>query len=179
MHEILADVRGVLREAEADERRLEPYGRLAWEIEGRAHRLIVCDEDRVRAHEALCVVGFFGLQRSNVDPTPLEEANMEVVKEFEKYPGILSYSSMELPGRQWANVVLHERPGDAEAWRSSRVHAEAVHRLAPVHYQCVRIHNAMLSSPLFASPEIGVKRTKYFDYSGDGEWRAERTFRVT
>jgi hypothetical protein len=175
MHLMLSDVRGVLREADAKAEPIEPLTRFAWRIDDQSHRLVVCNERRLREHQKLCIVGFFGLRRTDLDITPLDEANTTVVAEFPNYPGILSYGSMELTAGQWGNVVLHEEPMDAERWRESEVHAGAVEELSPIHYVCVRIHNARLTAGLFSDPAITIERTKYFDYSGESEWRAVRT----
>ncbi len=119
-------------------------------------------------------MGFFGERVTDVDPAPLEEANTEIVAEFTKYPGILSYSSVELPDGKWANLVLHDDPVDREYWRRSELHAEAVRVLSPVHYRNVRIHNAELTDALTDSPNFILERTKYYDFEGGVEWRAQR-----
>ena len=99
-----------------------------------------------------------------------------MVEEFPDYPGVLSYSSLEIAKGRWANLVLHEEPETAEHWRESRVHAEAVERLSPIHYRNVRIHNARITDALSGDPDITIVATKYYDYeSGDG-WRAVRRF---
>lgn len=175
MHVMLDDLRDVLAEAAEEDRPVPPMSRFAWKVSGRTHRLIVCNEGRLRSHRGLSAVGFFGLRRTDLDIGPLEAANTSVVAEFPDYPGILSYSSMELGEGQWGNVVLHEEPEDAERWRGSEIHAKAVAELSPIHYVCVRIHNAMLTDGLFADPQVTIKRTKYYDYSGEEEWQAVRT----
>ncbi len=172
--ELLADVRGVLREADAGIRTVEPYQRMHWKVDGLTHRLIICDEPKLRFRDETCVVGFFGLRRTDVDPAPLEEANAALVAEFPEYPGILSYSSVELPGGHWANLVLHDDPVDREYWRRSERHQNAVATLSPLHYRNVRIHNARLTDGLTDSPKIIVERTKYYDFEGGVEWRAQR-----
>ncbi len=172
--EILADVRGVLREVDAGTRSVEPYDKLSWKVDGLTHRLIICDESRLRYRDRTCAVGFFGERVTDVDPAPLEEANTEIVAEFTKYPGILSYSSVELPDGKWANLVLHDDPVDREYWRRSELHAEAVRVLSPVHYRNVRIHNAELTDALTDSPNFILERTKYYDFEGGVEWRAQR-----
>jgi hypothetical protein len=172
--ELLADVRGVLREIDAGIRMIEPYQRLAWRVDGLTHRLIICDEPKLRFRDRTCAVGFFGERTKGIDPGPLEEANTAIVAEFDDYPGILSYSSVELAGGRWANLVLHDDPVDREYWRQSELHAEAVRDLSPVHYRNVRIHNAELTDALTDSPNFVLERTKYYDFEGGSEWRAQR-----
>lgn len=172
--ELLADVRSVLREVDAGIRAIEPYEGLAWRVDGLNHRLIICDEPKLRFRERTCVVGFFGERRDDLDPGPLEQANSEIVAEFSKYPGILSYSSVEIAGGRWANLVLHDDPVDRQYWRGSERHAQAVEMLSPVYYRNVRIHNAELTDGLTDSPRLVVEKTKYFDFEDGSEWRAER-----
>ena len=172
--ELLADVRSVLHEAKEGRRTIEPYQRLAWNVDGLAHRLIICNEQKLRFREKTCAVGFFGERRTDIDSAPLEEANTAIVAEFTHYPGILSYSSVELAKGRWANLVLHDDPIDREYWRGSQLHAEAVRLLSPVHYRNVRIHNAELTDALTEDPKLTLERTKYYDFDGGVEWRAER-----
>ncbi|HEX6221211.1 MAG TPA: hypothetical protein VF115_08970 [Acidimicrobiia bacterium] len=174
LHSILADVRQVVVEVEEGIREIAPFQKLAWRAGGLTHRLLLCDVERVAAHLGLCVVGFFGQRREDVDIWPLEEANTEIVAEFIDYPGILAYASLELAEGHWANMVLHDDPTDTSFWRQSQMHARAVETLSPRHYHNVRIHNGRLTSGIFDRPSIEIYRTKYFDYSGPVEWRAER-----
>lgn len=174
LHSILSDVRSVVVEVEEGVREVAPYQRLAWKVNGLTHRLLICDVDRLRAHPGLCVVGFFAERRTEIDIWPLEKANSEIVTEFADYPGILSYCSVELENEHWGNLVLHDDPVDTDFWRKSRMHQRAVETLSPQHYYNVRIHNGRLTSSLFDRPRIRIHKTKYFDYSGTGEWRAER-----
>jgi len=179
LHSVLADVRSVVVEVEEGSTKLEPYQKLAWRVGGMTHRLLICDVERIQAHQSLCVVGFFAERRTEVDIWPLEDANSEIVNEFSKYPGILSYGSLELPNGHWANMVLHDDPIDTQFWRTSEMHSRAVETLSPRHYFNVRIHNGRLTSGLFNRPEIVIERTKYFDYTGPSQWRAERTLVAT
>jgi hypothetical protein len=174
LHGILADVRSVLVEVEEGARVLEPYQKLAWRVGGLTHRLLICDVERLRFHSGPQVVGFFGDRRPNIDVWPLEDANNEIVSEFPKYPGILAYASVEIPDGHWANLVLHDDPVDVQFWRTSEMHAKAADSLSPQHYFNVRIHNGFLTSGLFERPQIVIRKTKYFDYSGPEFWRAER-----
>lgn len=175
LHELLVDVRTLLEEAAEGTRTIVPYRTVGWRAsDGFARRHVVCTEERLRSHPGLCVVGFFGERRTDLDIAPLEEANAAVVREFSKYPGITSYSSMELPGGHWANMVLHDDPVDTEYWRQSTLHADAVRRLARVHYRNVRIHNARLTVPVLDDPTVTILRTKYYDYTDEPEWRAVR-----
>ena len=174
LHSILGDVRQIVVEVEEGIREVAPYQKLAWRVGGLTHRLLLCDVERVRAHQGLYVVGFFAERREDIDVWPLEEANSEIVSEFVKYPGILAYASVELANGRWANMVLHDDPVDTSFWRQSQMHARAVETLSPRHYFNVRIHNGRLTAGIFERPSIEIHRTKYFDYSGAVEWRAER-----
>jgi hypothetical protein len=174
--QLLLDLRTLVEDAVAGVRAIIRYGPLEWTVEGRLHRHIVCTEERLRSHPGLCVVGFFGERQVDLDSTPLEEANSALVAEFRNYPGITSYSSLELPSSQWANLVLHDDPVDRDYWRRSELHAEAVRALSPVHYRSVRIHNARLTAPVPENPSIVPTVTRYFDFSGGSYWQGLRSF---
>ena len=102
------------------------------------------------------------------------EANSAIVAQFRNFPGILSYSSIELPNGYWANMVLHDDPVDREYWSRGALHAQAARTLGPIHYRTVRIHNARLTAPVMEQPNFALMKIKYWDYSGEFEWTAER-----
>jgi len=171
---ILDDLVRVLSEADLANTKLVPHERIVWQKEGLTRRLLVCDEDRLRDHQDACVVGFFGERRTDMDIGPLEEANSAIVAQFRNFPGILSYSSIELPNGYWANMVLHDDPVDREYWSRGALHAQAARTLGPIHYRTVRIHNARLTAGVLEQPSFAVKTIKYWDYSEETEWVAER-----
>ena len=171
---MIDELRGLLTEAAAGVRTITPYKHLAWREGGFAHRLVVCKQERLLGPKMVCAVGFFAEPISDVDIRPLERANVKVVGEFDQYPGILSYSSVELPRRHWGNLVLHDEPEVADRWRAGQVHAKAVDELSSVHYRNVRIHNARLPEGLYGDAPLGIEKTKYFDYASDDGWTAVR-----
>lgn len=153
----------------------EPYKPIEWIVHGRKRRTIVCDPLALdSAGIDISVVGFFGERNGERDGTALEEANAEIVLEFRNYPGILSYSSMELHDGNWANLVLHDKPDTREYWRAGRRHAEAAEKLSPLYYRTVRIHNGVLPQGLRGGQEIRIDSTKYWDFNGPKVWRAIR-----
>lgn len=152
-----------------------PYRPLEWRVGGLRRRAIVCDPGFLRsASDDLSVVGFFGERNMERDGAALEEANADMVLEFRNYPGILSYSSLELKDGNWANLVLHDKPDTREYWRASRRHAMAAEKLSPLYYRTVRIHNGVLPAGLYGGRPIEIQRTKYWDFSPPSPWRAVR-----
>jgi len=174
LHGMLDDLVRILGEADMGIQEIEPHQRVAWQQDGLARRLLICDEARLRAHQDACVVGFFGERRTEMEIGPLEEANSAIVAQFRNFPGILSYSSIELSNGRWANMVLHDDPVDREYWSRGALHAQAARTLGPMHYRTVRIHNARLSASVMEQPAFLVKKIKYWDYSAEPEWVAER-----
>lgn len=160
---------------DADRLPIEPYAPVEWQVNGLARRVVVCDLEVLTAkHGELCFVGFFGERHMDRSAEPLERANGELVLEFRNYPGILSYSSMELFDCNWANLVVHDLPRAREYWRSSKRHVEAAERLSPEFYQTVRIHNGTIPGGLDGGGDTVIQTTKYWDYRKSRVWRAVR-----
>ena len=174
MHWMLASLRWSLFEAEAGNSQLKVYQPLEWIEDGLRRRMVVCDLERLRIEHDVWAVGFFGERRPDRDCSPLDEVNADIVLEFRDYPGILSYSSMEFPNGNWANLVLHDPPETREQWRSSERHARAANELSPLYYTTVRIHNGFLPNGIIGSQPILITSTKYWDYSRGSVWRATR-----
>jgi hypothetical protein len=174
LDEILCDVVTALRRAEDVDDGFTANKPMVWKENDLARRLIICNERRLRAHPGPHVVGFFGERKMDVDVGPLEAANTAIVAQFKDYPGIFSYSSIELPNHYWANLVLHDQPVDKEYWRRGELHAKAARELSPLHYETVRIHSARLTAPILENPGFELLKTKYWDYSENPVWAAER-----
>ena len=151
-----------------------PFVLEAREADGRAHRTIVCNGARLQDGEDVAWVGFFGVKRPDVDATPLHARDDELIREFPAHPGILSYSSLEVGGGDWGNLILLAGDGAREHWRTSERHAHAVRELAPRHYTDVRLHVGALAGGVRAGAEPILRLTRYFDYRDAVTWRAER-----
>jgi len=177
--EMIADLVRFLHESDLGVRSIKRHERISWVVGGLARRAMFCNVSKLRAHLGPCAVGFFGERRTALDMGPLEGANSAIVAQFVDYPGILSYSSVELPNGYWANLVLHDDPVDTRYWSRGELHAQAARTLSPLHYRNVRIHNARLTDRLEGSPGFDLLRTKYWDYEGTDGWSAVRELVAT
>jgi hypothetical protein len=171
---MLEDLRGLLVRVATGKVTLVPFGAIEWVVHDLKRRVVICDAMSLHNRRSAQLVGFFGERHPEQDGTPLEEANFEIVLEFQKYPGILSYSSMELADGNWANLVLHNVAEDRETWRASEAHARAARELSPLYYRTVRIHNGVLPDGVMGNRSIVVERTKYWDYGSSTVWHAVR-----
>jgi hypothetical protein len=138
------------------------------------HRVIVCDDGALRAEPRPAIVGFFAEKRVGPDHARLTEVDDELVREFPRHPGILSYSSIELPDGNWGNMIVLRSTDDGDRWREGDRHAWAARELAPAHYTVVRLHHGVIPGGILSGREPLLTRTRYFDYHGESPWRAER-----
>jgi hypothetical protein len=171
---MLEDLRALLARLAIGAIAVIPYQSNEWLVHGLKRRVIVANAMGLHNRRTICVVGFFGERHMEQDHAPLEEANAEIVLEFRNFPGILSYSSMELPDGNWANLVLHDIPEVREYWRASERHARAAQELSPKYYRTVRIHNGILPGGIMSGRTIAIERTKYWDYRNPKVWHAVR-----
>ena len=171
---LLQDLRVLVRQAEAGDTELRPYQTITWDVHGLRRRTVICDPVSLRRRSDVRIVGFFGDRRSSDDAREVDAFEIDVIGEFRQYPGILSYSSVELIDNQWANLVVHNNPDDREDWRHSAVHIQAAQELAPRVYHSVRIHNGYISGGPIGSGTVVIKTTKYFEYDCDPTWHAIR-----
>lgn len=172
---MLQDLRSLLRANDAGKAELIAHEPKFWEVHGMRRRTVVCEPEKVRGRTRVCVVGFFGERRDPEGERPLDELEVDLLREFRNYPGILSYSSIELANDYWTNLVVHRVPDDTEAWRENSAHAHAV-AVSPELYDSVRIHNGHLIDGVASNQAIVVDRTKYWDYRADPVWHAVREF---
>lgn len=175
LNHLLEDLRALLRQAMASETVLRPYQVLTWHENGLTRRVVMCDPDALVEDPEVLIVGFLGNRRSTDEANLIDEFDFDVISEFRQYPGILSYSSMELIPNQWANLVVHREVADREAWRRSAIHIEAAEDLSPRVFHSVRIHNGRVHGGVVGDGRARVEITKYWDYDSDPLWHAIRT----
>ena len=172
---MLQDLRTLVRSHAAGKTPLEDHAATVWAVHGLHRRTVVCDLAKVRAGDRVCIVGFFGNRRSELPYESLDQIDAGLLDEFRHYPGILSYSSVELADDYWANLVVHAEPDDREVWRTSKPHENAV-EMSPVLYHDVRIYNGHLPGGVAGNRAIEIDSVKYWDYETDPTWRAMREF---
>lgn len=172
---LLQDLRGLLRSDDAGKIDVVAHEPILWNVHGLRRRTVVCDPELIRLLDRVHIVGFFAHRRDDIDYRSLDSLELDLLLEFRRFPGILSYSSMELANEFWANLVVHTEPDDTEAWRTSTAHTHAVD-VSPDLYASIRIHNGHLDGGVMSNQAIVVDRTKYWDYESDPVWRAMREF---
>jgi hypothetical protein len=172
---MLQDLRGLIRSNDAGKVELAAHEPKFWDVHGLRRRVVVCEPDFIRRLDRVCIVGFFAERREDIDYPALDDLELQLLLEFRNYPGILSYSSVELANDFWANLVVHVEPDDTEAWRASNAHTRAVER-SPGLYTSVRIHNGHLDGGVPGNRAIEIDRTKYWDYDHEPVWQAVREF---
>ncbi|MGI9623527.1 MAG: hypothetical protein ACR2PK_11875 [Acidimicrobiales bacterium] len=170
---LLQDLRVLARRAAKGELVLTAFEPVLWKVHDLKRRTVVCDPERLLQPANFRMVGFFGDRRDEAGKL-LDETELDVIGEFPSYPGILSYSSVELVNNQWANLVVHLQSTDREEWRHSDVHISAAEELAPQAYHNVRIHNGCIRGGVIGSETVVIEMTKYWDYDTPDLWHAER-----
>jgi hypothetical protein len=171
---LLQDIRVLIRRCAKGEIDLSPQEVLTWQVHGLARRTVVCDPVRLQRPGLVQIVGFFGDRRRTADEAAFQSSELDLISEFTSYPGILSYSSIELVDHYWANLVVHETPTDREEWRESEVHKYAVDHVAPNGYHGVRIHNGCVGDGVCGVDTVVLESTKYWDYDITPTWHAIR-----
>ena len=171
---LLQDLRVLARQIAAGDQHVDDYGSIEWTVHGLRRRTVICDVEALVEPTARQMVGFFGDRRSDPRGVEIDQIEMDVVAQFGDHPGIISYSSTELIGDQWANLVVHRHPEDRNGWRHSPVHIAAAEVLAPRIYHNVRIHNGRLPGGPIGPQTVVIDTTKYWDYDVTPTWHAFR-----
>jgi hypothetical protein len=167
-----AQLRGLLRQALPAGPR--PLVVETLEPDGRQHRVVLCDEGRLRGAPEPGFVGFFATKRPGLDHAPLTLTDDELIRELPDHPGILSYGSLELADGNWGNLIVINPPDAKEQWRTGAKHAWAARELAPRHYAVLRLHNGRLPGGILSGRDPVLDRTRYWDFREPVVWQAER-----
>lgn len=172
---MLQDLRSLIRSSDAGRVALADHEPILWRVHGLRRRTVVCESELIRRSDRVCMVGFFAERRESINYPSLDELELGLLLEFRNYPGILSYSSIELANDFWANLVIHRVADDTESWRQSSAHSRAV-EVSPELYSAIRIHNGHLAGGVAGNQAVAIDRTKYWDYDHDPVWQGMREF---
>jgi hypothetical protein len=141
---------------------------------GRHFRIYYVQPRKLFSLKNLTAVGFFGFQRPGADIGPLIQADKQFEQEFHRHPGLLSLSTVRLPGGDFGNLVMFSDPDSVQTWNMSKLHHEIVPRISPPYYRSIRLNNALLPQGLDAPDVLTLLRVKYIDFTTEPHWRAVR-----
>lgn len=136
---------------------------------GRRLRVILNNAAPLDSGRDLALVGFFAQKRFNADRTVIDGVDVALQGEFQSYPQVVCYCTLQLEDGNFGNLVVLEDDAGREHWRESAHHQYAVAELAPNYYASLRLHNGVMRGGLKSEPDIHLVRTKYYDYR-DGFW---------
>jgi hypothetical protein len=140
---------------------------------GRQHRIVVLNREAILSASSLSVVGFFGERHPEADAGMMDGIDNELIGEMHSFPNMFSYSSLERPDGNWANLVLLSSAPGPRHWRESARHGHAAYQIAPRYYRSIRLHNAALPNGL-RGPGPQLVRTTYYDFQQGAWWQAVR-----
>jgi hypothetical protein len=140
---------------------------------GSGHHLTITQPERLWMEPEPVVTGFFGHMQDGAEQTTLPEVQAvdhALIADFGHYPGLLSYSSLELPHGDWGNLAVFADVLAMETWSRNPLHSAAIPRLATQHYRSIRLHLGRLPGGL-TSGRLEIVRTKFYQYEPGGTWR--------
>ena len=143
------------------------------ESDGRWHRGFIFRPTNLSKARKVFVVGFFG-QKRKIMPgdyfKDLDDLLVEILPTLDK---IFSYSTMELPGGDFSNLVLMSDEEVKSKWMEGDIHKKAVD-LSPGYYQSIRINNGVFPDGILHTDSLQITRVKYYDYQENPPWKAIR-----
>ncbi len=143
------------------------------EPDGYSHRYFVPIVTALRQTKKVYLVGFFSHKHEGALYNHFGDLDERLIKELPTHEEILSYSTMELPGGDFGNLVLLSNEDAKTKWMQGKIHSRAV-ELSPDYYQFVRINNGILPEGIIKPDLLQITRVKYYDYSQNPPWKAVR-----
>lgn len=170
LRQFLIRMRGFGSSAEA------PYRLNFRETGGRRHQLIITDPERLALGTSFVAVGFFGQRGQDAAAAAeVHQVDEELIEDFPRFGGLLSYSTLELGCGDWGNLATFRDWAGMESWRQNDRHTQAVKQLAHRHYASLRLHIAEISGSMRAERVVlRVVRSKYYAYQDEQVWMALR-----
>jgi len=143
------------------------------EPDGRSHRYFVPWSSILSQAKKVYFVGFFSHKQEGAASTHFGDLDARLIEQIPTYQGILSYSTMALPGDDFGNLVLITDEEIKSKWLHGETHNRAV-ELSSDYYQFVRINNGILPDGIMDPKSLQITRVKYYDYTEDPPWKAVR-----
>ncbi|MHB2018325.1 MAG: hypothetical protein ACYCW6_15360 [Candidatus Xenobia bacterium] len=147
-------------------RRHKPFRTQLLEDGDRPHQLVITRPHNLRVWPEKIAVGFFGHMRPGAEDITLpavQQVDEELIGDFPRFGGLLSYSSLKLPNGDWGNMALFRDMEAMERWNNNRRHTTAIRMLAARHYDSIRLHVGQLDNW-----SLSLMRTKYYQFDAQG-----------
>jgi hypothetical protein len=141
------------------------------ERHGRKHRIVIYRQQELFQKLPFAFVGFISKRKRSLLPSLVEEiqqTDQKLVAELIKAPGILSYSSLELPFGDWCNLVVLTDSSAKMQIKGTETHAYAAYHLAHAYYEWIRLHTGTMPEGL-DHVEMRLLKTKYYTFHPDQE----------
>lgn len=143
------------------------------EPDGHSHRYFVPWPSKLSQTNKIHFVGFFSHKQEGAVSGHFGDLDERLIEQIPTYKGILSYSTMGLPGGDFGNLVLITDEEIKSRWLHGETHNKAV-SLSPDYYQFIRINNGILPNGITDPQSLRITRVKYYDYGEDPPWKAVR-----
>jgi hypothetical protein len=143
-----------------------------WTWIGQGHQAFVSQPEALGAAQEMIVVGFFGHMQpgAQADTLPqIQAVDAALIAQFPTFPGLYSYTSLQLPGGDWANLAVFSDLNAMDEWSANPTHVRAIKDIAPRHYDTIRLHVGRLQGGL--NGQLSIFRTRFYQYEEDSIWR--------
>ncbi len=121
----------------------------------------------------LTVIGFTSKLNPDAELGPLFEADHQLVQEFPKHEGFISYSSQEFEPGRWANLAVFQDRASKDRWAANALHTKAIRDHSAGCYHHIRLHLARWPSK---DQTLEFLCTRYLDYTDAKTWYGVRTY---
>lgn len=149
----------------------QPLIFFAQERRGRAHRIVIYRADDLSLGHDLPFVGFISGRSQPIlsaISAEIEQLDRQLVVELASAPGVLSYSSLQLGGRNelgpyWYNLAIFGDAGAKTIFHRLDTHTYAAHQVAPRYYDWIRLHHGIILGTL-AEGRMRLQYTRYITF---------------
>ncbi len=144
---------------------------------GFKYRIIIYNFQQLIIDQPLLFVGFISKKKQSISPEieqMIAKMDKTLVKELAETPSLLSYSSLELPDGNWANLVLFNNEEGKEHVKTNSNHMYAAFHVGPQYYEWIRLHNGILSNGIYTKNNFFLKKTNYYFFRKNSFWFATR-----
>lgn len=149
--------------------RLTQQGPVLYQLQERHrhnHRIVIYRQQELFQKLPFAFVGFISKRKRTLVPTIVEEiqqADQKLMAELIKAPGILSYSSLELPFGNWCNLVVLTDVSAKMQIKGTETHSYAAYHLAHAYYEWIRLHTGIMPQGL-DHVDMHLLKTKYYTF---------------
>lgn len=148
-----------------------PYVLHAHNDAGHARRIVLFQQPEHVQTRPCAFVGFIGKKQPTITSALVDDvvaADERIMEALIGHHDVLGYASLEMPDRNWGNLVLFRRAEAVALLHQHPAHQHAAQELAPRFYQWIHLYHGHLPAGILThATTLAVTKSQHYIFGDD------------